>query len=68
MFSVFKQKMCRYRKWKKYETRLCSSSCKSNARADVRNEIFAIVFGTRIIETELKNRNKRFKLEIQNCY
>jgi len=50
--------ICLYGKWKRYENRPGRSSCKTGARTDIRNEIFVIGFGTRIMATELNKKKQ----------
>jgi len=40
---------------------LSRSSCKTDVRTDIRNAIFAIGFGTYIMETELNTENMWFR-------
>ena len=50
--------MCRYSKWKRYETHSVKSRYKTGARTYISNEIFDIDFRTRIMTTEL-NKGKQ---------
>jgi len=46
----------------RYEANPCRISCKTGARADVRNEIFAIGFETLIMGTELYKEKQEFQI------
>jgi hypothetical protein len=44
--------------WNRYDTRSVRRNCKTGAWTDMRNEIFAIGFGTRIIGTEINKKKQ----------